>query len=134
MSSKRKFRVKPRRHHRCICWWKTRGRCFYCKRRLVFWGGYKCQSDSNMVLDHFIPLSKGGVDDLSNLVPSCQLCDKLKRNFLPTSRVVSYLAAYLATFKKFVNSYPNAQLGSHGTCLQQADNPGPKGSSEIHER
>jgi 5-methylcytosine-specific restriction endonuclease McrA len=28
--------------------------------------------------DHVVPLSKGGTDDLSNLLPSCQPCNQSK--------------------------------------------------------
>jgi 5-methylcytosine-specific restriction endonuclease McrA len=32
------------------------------------------------VVDHVIPRSKGGANDLSNLVPSCHRCNSLKRD------------------------------------------------------
>lgn len=55
---------------------KTGGRCFYCWDELdIIW---------DLVCDHYIPLSRGGIDDHSNLVPACTFCDQRKGNRLPT--------------------------------------------------
>ena len=46
-------------------------RCFYCRTPLIH---------STLTKDHRIPLSKGGCDDASNLVPACKTCNSRKRN------------------------------------------------------
>jgi hypothetical protein len=56
---------------------KTAGHCFYCWDELDFIWDFVC--------DHYIPLSRGGADDHSNLVPACYFCDNRKRSFLPTA-------------------------------------------------
>lgn len=39
-----------------------------------------CGSDRAEAVDHVIPLSRGGRDDVSNLVPACKPCNSSKRN------------------------------------------------------
>ena len=40
--------------------------------------GYSCQvcgADQNLTVDHLIPISKGGTDDLDNLLTMCGRCN-----------------------------------------------------------
>ena len=48
---------------------KTGGRCAYCGISL---------DKSRFTLDHIIPRCKGGTDDIVNLVPCCESCNKRK--------------------------------------------------------
>ena len=48
---------------------KTRGRCSYCGCRLKF---------NDFEVDHIIPLSRGGKNNIENLTPSCSACNRLK--------------------------------------------------------
>ena len=57
------------------------GLCFYCDSPFAFregtgWVGVIC--------DHFVPRSKGGVDDDYNRVAACQTCDGDKGDRMPT--------------------------------------------------
>lgn len=61
---------------RRIVFLKTRGHCFYCLSPL--------DELYELICDHHVPLSRGGLNDHSNLVPACRLCDQRKRNFMPT--------------------------------------------------
>lgn len=45
------------------------GHCAYCGCELSY---------KNMQVDHILPLRKGGADDLSNMLPSCQNCNHYK--------------------------------------------------------
>lgn len=47
------------------------GRCVYCGR-----------TDVKLTRDHVIPVTKGGSNDISNIVPACQPCNSRKGNRL----------------------------------------------------
>ena len=51
-------------------WSKTDGRCAYCDLQLNPFDGFE--------IDHVHPVSKGGTDDLENLVPCCRPCNQRK--------------------------------------------------------
>jgi len=42
--------------------------CFYCKK------------PKKLTVDHDIPLSRGGTDDIENILPSCRSCNSKKNN------------------------------------------------------
>lgn len=52
---------------------KTGGRCAHCGKKLTL---------DSMEKDHAIPFSKGGLSDISNIVPLCQNCNKNKVNYV----------------------------------------------------
>lgn len=49
-------------------------RCFYCNKYLKF---------KQITLDHYLPKSYGGTQDVYNLVVCCKKCNKLKGSFVP---------------------------------------------------
>ena len=49
------------------------GRCWYCQ----------CELNGSYEIDHRIPLSRGGSNDASNIVISCQTCNRSKRAKMP---------------------------------------------------
>lgn len=53
---------------------KAHGRCELCGHRLLF---------QDMTLDHIIPLSMGGNDNMENLQSLCLACNQFKSNILP---------------------------------------------------
>ena len=52
---------------------KSGFRCFYCGRS-------PREDKIKLEIDHFTPVSKGGTDDLENLVAACQKCNSGKSN------------------------------------------------------
>jgi 5-methylcytosine-specific restriction endonuclease McrA len=46
--------------------WRYKSRCVY------------CQGDENLQIDHLYPVSRGGSDDIGNLVLACSNCNKAK--------------------------------------------------------
>lgn len=48
---------------------KYDGHCAYCGKKVEF---------DDMTIDHIIPFSKNGGNDLENTIPSCQLCNNQK--------------------------------------------------------
>lgn len=49
-------------------------RCAYCSVLLV---------PSQTHRDHFVPIARGGADDVSNIVPACAECNRAKRDKMP---------------------------------------------------
>lgn len=49
-------------------------KCFYCGVELT---------NETVTRDHYIPLAKGGNDNIDNIVPCCKNCNSRKRNKMP---------------------------------------------------
>lgn len=66
---------------------KADGRCELCGKKILL---------EDISIDHRIPLSKGGEDDVSNLACTCDTCNKMKGCILPedlldrTSAILTY--------------------------------------------
>lgn len=52
------------------------GRCGYCGVSEAFMG-------SLLEIDHFVPTSAGGTDNLDNLIYACTACNRFKRDYVP---------------------------------------------------
>ena len=64
-------------------WSKTGGKCYYCGTQLenediLDWGGKVVTTRHHWDIDHMIPVSRGGTNDTSNLVPACLSCNGKK--------------------------------------------------------
>jgi hypothetical protein len=66
--------VKLRNKDKLYIYHRDNKRCYYCGKTLKF---------NQTTLDHFIPLSKGGTDDIFNIVTCCKKCNKIKGDNLP---------------------------------------------------
>lgn len=77
--------------------------CFYCRSDLAV---------EDAVLDHFIPRSAGGADELENRRASCVACDKRKRDRMP----------WVFMPKRFAPPDPDA-VGSPDPAIQRPLNP-----------
>lgn len=69
---------------------KYNGHCAYCGREITY---------KDMQVDHFQPLRAWGIedagtDDISNLMPSCRMCNHYKR------------ANSLETFRRYIQEIP----------------------------
>lgn len=53
---------------------KANGRCELCGRKIIF---------EDMTVDHIIPLSQGGLDEVENLQCTCNACNQFKQNIKP---------------------------------------------------
>lgn len=60
---------------RAAVWSKTNGRCVYCGVALVMTRGLP----NSFEADHVLAATRGGSDDIANLVPSCLGCNAKKR-------------------------------------------------------
>ena len=76
-TEKNKSKIKRKNYsddERKIIYNKSSGRCELCGMRLSF---------MDITLDHIIPLSMGGKDNLDNLQAACFSCNQFKSNILP---------------------------------------------------
>ena len=84
--------------------------CQYCGTK---WGPF--------VIDHFVPISRGGSNNNCNLMTACEECDRRKGNSLPTDQLLEYLRAAKKslTFQDF-----SAIMQSRGvkTTINMGDN------------
>ena len=69
---------------------KYDGHCAYCGRKIAY---------KDMQVDHFLPprawgIEDAGTDDISNLMPSCRMCNHYKR------------ANSLGTFRRYISEIP----------------------------
>lgn len=69
---KRAKRINLRAADRNRLFERDEGRCAYCKGQLLY--------NDNWHIDHIKPISKGGTNDLTNLVLSCSRCNLEKRD------------------------------------------------------
>ncbi len=63
-----------------FCWKRDRGRCFYCTKPLTW---------SEKTIDHVIPRSKGGSNQVWNFVISCEPCNSNKGDDWPSTESLS---------------------------------------------
>lgn len=59
---------------------KQDGKCYICGRHTYMDAEYRHDS-SYATIDHVVPLSKGGKNDISNMAISCSVCNGLKGQF-----------------------------------------------------
>ena len=88
--SKRK-RKNYSNEERKIIYDKSNGCCELCGKRLLF---------QDMTLDHIIPLSMGGKDEMENLQLSCILCNQFKSNVIPEKFMERISLIYLYQMEK----------------------------------
>lgn len=72
---------------------KTGGHCYYCGTHLT---------PKNASVDHIVPVSKYGTDDITNLIGACVSCNKRKKNHsMESFRVLqSRLNQHIPLFSK----------------------------------
>jgi hypothetical protein len=63
-----------------------KGVCYYCQQK--FWPKLALSEtyDAVPVLrtkDHIIPISRGGIKGMKNVIPACQRCNRIKDNLMP---------------------------------------------------
>lgn len=61
-------------------WQKTNGHCWYCGARLLKPGDHHTPEEKRRwyTIDHAVPRSRGGNNDLDNLLPACNDCNGRK--------------------------------------------------------
>jgi hypothetical protein len=69
---KEKVKLETKVPKRAIVFKKNDGKCFYCNDQLTI--------DDEWHIEHKQPKSKGGTNDIENLVPACKSCNLKKHN------------------------------------------------------
>ena len=77
---------------------KSGNKCAHCGTPIF--AGYQ------MTVDHFIPLDKGGSNQMINLIPLCKDCNETKDNKLYSMEYIKYLKPkYKQQIKDYLDSY-----------------------------
>ena len=89
---------------------KSDGKCSHCGRTIDL---------KSMTVEHVIPLSKGGTNDLSNTVALCSRCNKIKRNYVTEPQFFyhylkdEYKVELEEAYNKFLNDFNWVSLKSY---------------------
>lgn len=60
--------------------------CYFCGKQMVY---------GKVSLDHYLPRSAGGTDDVFNLVISCKACNGQKKNQIPSDVEKKHLERFI---------------------------------------
>jgi len=73
---------------------KTAGRCYSC--------GHKFNDISEVWIEHIVPFSAGGSNEIDNLLPGCPLCNYTRQNYSPhkIQRILSIGASLVKEIDK----------------------------------
>ncbi|WP_034602118.1 HNH endonuclease [Clostridiisalibacter paucivorans] len=66
--------MKIKNRDKLYIYYRDNKRCFYCEKKLKY---------KQMTLDHYLPRSSGGIDEIFNLVVSCKRCNRDKGDTIP---------------------------------------------------
>lgn len=96
-------------------WAKTGGRCHFCARRIKL--SCKMGEKGRWQSDHIYPKALGGKDVLSNRLPICKQCNRL-RWYLNPSRIRRTFQRGIVAYREIKN---NTELGKkiHELCLKK---------------
>lgn len=101
-------------------------------RRAVFErDGYTCQycgcsgDDVRLEIDHIIPVSRGGVSDIRNLVTACEACNRSKSDKLISREALQELAERINSTAEYLK-----ELITDGGC-KVLDPNGEKRSEKV---
>ena len=73
-------------------------RCVYCgKYMLADFEAFMSAEE-----DHLVPLSKGGENDINNIVISCNVCNRLKGNYFPDEIAVTETAKIIGNVREYI--------------------------------
>ena len=86
---------------------EQRGRCHYCKGTMIK-SDVPEERRFRPTIDHYIPLSKGGMHIRSNIVAACKRCNDEKGSMMPET----YEALWKVRHKRLKRGLPISYRGS----------------------
>lgn len=89
--NKKTYRKKYSSEIKQLIYERANGRCELCGRKILF---------EDMTIDHVIPLSMGGEDNINNISCACQPCNTFKGNILPDTFFERISLIYLYQMEK----------------------------------
>lgn len=92
---KREKRKKFSARERLVIYRKTKGHCYLCGEFIDF---------DSFEIEHRIPISKGGTNDLSNLFCSCHCCNNIKHNIYPHELMEKITQIFMYQTKKRIGN------------------------------
>lgn len=98
---------------------RDRHRCVYCGRDLLV------DFETFMMTeeDHLLPRSKGGLDELDNVVTSCAVCNGLKANYVPEFQPdATNREKYIADIRAYVMERRAAKMAEFTTWTHPKTN------------
>ncbi|MFO7295374.1 MAG: HNH endonuclease [Clostridia bacterium] len=96
--------MKPKKSLKSYIYERDGRRCHFCDKRLQF---------HQASLDHYLPRSKGGTNDIFNLILSCKKCNKLKKSSIPNDFEQVMIQLFKAGVRDGVVKTSCAQFSSH---------------------
>lgn len=90
--------MKHKKNDKRYVYTRDDGICYFCDKELKF---------KQISLDHYLPKSKGGPNDIYNLVCSCKRCNKDKKSNVPED----YKEVIMNLFKKGVKDGKITSIG-----------------------
>ena len=61
-------------------WKRSKGRCSYCGIQLVLGKPDNLVTEKSFTIDHILPVSKGGTNNVSNIRAACSKCNNIRGN------------------------------------------------------
>lgn len=95
-----------KKEQRAAVYNKYDGRCAYCGKEIEY---------KDMQVDHVLPKSRGGTDDMDNLLPTCRRCNHYKR----CSNLEEYRRSIATLHERIIKPYINRVALDYGIMMIQ---------------
>lgn len=95
--------MKLKNTHRYYIYKRDNKKCFFCDKKLKY---------RQITLDHYLPLSKGGINEVFNMVTSCKKCNKYKKDNIPRDYRKKILKLFIQAVKDDIITGKNIDMNN----------------------